>query len=194
MIDNAEAGQPGGSVTRTVKLPKGTNHVGVAYRDEAGNWGPVATTVTGRRCLPRKLGVSSKRIGPARLGRRLKALRARYRVKRRGRRATVFCVRRGGRFLVAARKGRVDLVATTARRHGTRKLEPGKKLRRARVRGARRIGPGVFVGRRPGKGRVVYGLSKRGRVRFLAVVTRKQTAKPLVLRRRLRALGLRGRR
>ena len=33
----------------------------------------------------------------------------------------------GGRFVVAARKGRVDLVATTARRHRTRSLGPGQE-------------------------------------------------------------------
>ena len=194
VVDSGEAGQPGASVDRELELPKGTTHLGIAYRDEAGNWGPLASAPTGRRCMPRKLGVSGKRIGPARLGQRLRTLRSRYRVKRGGRRATSFCVRGRGRFLVSARKGRVDLIATTARRHRTRRLGPGRKLRRARVRGARRVAPGLFVGRRHGKGRVVYGVSKRGRVSFLAVVTRKQAAKPRVLRRRLKRIGLRGRR
>ena len=171
--------------------PAGTTHLGVVYRDEKENWGHATDVRVALPCIPRKLGVSGKRIGPAKLRNRLARLRTRYRVKRRGKRATTFCVNGGGRFLVSAgKKGRIDLIATTARRHRTRKVGPGKKLRARRVRGARPIGRGFFVGRRQGPGRVIYGVTKKKRVRFLAVVTKKQTRKPRKLRKRLKRLGL----
>jgi hypothetical protein len=194
VLTAVDAGQAGGFVSRTVTLPGGTTHLGVVYRDEAGNWGHAADVPAALPCIPRRLAVSAKRIGPARLGRGPARVRANYRVKKRGKRATSFCVSGGGRFLVASRRRRIDLIATTARRHRTRRVGPGKKLRHARVRGARPIGRGVFIGHRQGKGRVIYGVSKRRRVRYLAVVTRKQTAKPRKLRKRLRRLGLRARR
>jgi hypothetical protein len=190
---------------RTVPVPAGTTELAVVYRDESGNWGhgtsvPIdGTGGTGQNpvspgakpCLPRALRVNSRRIGPARLGRSLAALRTRYRVTRRGPRATRFCVRGGGRFIASARRGRINLVATTAPRHATRRTAPGRRVRGGRVTGARRIAGRLFVGTRRGRGRVVYGLSRTGRVRYLAVVTKKQTARPRQLRRRLRPLGLR---
>ena len=196
----------------------GGTHVAVVYRDEAGNWGrpadvqlarlaagggpggapggsapaPGSGGVLGRqrgtRCLPRRLRVSGRRIGPARIGSRMSAFRRRYRVVERSRVALRFCVRGGGRFLVSSRRGRIDLVATTARGHRTRRTGPAR--RRGRLPGARRLGRGVFVGRRVGRGRVVYGLG-RARVRYLAVASRRQVRHRVALLRRLRALGLR---
>jgi hypothetical protein len=143
----------------------------------------------GSRCLPRRLAVSGRRIGPARLGASYRAFAGRYRAGRKSRGFTRFCVRGGGRFLVAARKGKIDFVATTARGHRTRGHGPGRRLRGARLAGARRIGRGVMVGHRQGRGRVVYGVSG-GRVRFLAVVPFRQIARQRTLIRRLRAAGL----
>jgi hypothetical protein len=60
---------------------------------------------------------------------------------------------------------------------------------RARISGARRIGSGLLVGHRMGRGRVVYGLGRK-RVKFLAVVTVSQVKRPRTLARRLRAVGL----
>jgi Subtilase family len=140
-----------------------------------------------RRCLSRRLRVTRRRIGPARVGGSVRALQNRYSVVRRRRGVLRFCVRGGGRFLVLSRRGRITFVATTARRHGTTKTKPGRRVRR--LRGTRRIGRGVFAGRK-GKGRIVYGL-RRGRVRYLAVVTRSQVKKRRSLARRLRRLGLR---
>jgi len=193
VLAHGDAGGEGELVSRAFDLPAGITRLGVVYRDEAGNWGHARDVPAALGCLPRKLGVSARRIGPARLARRVAGLRIRYRVTRRGKRSTRFCVRGGGRFIVASRRNRIDLIATTGRRHRTRKVGPGKKLRAGRLRGARPIGRGYLVGHRRGGGRVVYGVSRRNRVRFLAVVTRKQTAKPRKLRRRLRGLGLRGR-
>jgi Lipase C-terminal domain/Lipase (class 2) len=129
------------------------------------------------RCLPRRLAVSARRIGPARLRGSYKAFARRYRAVRRRHGVTRFCVRGGGRFLVASRKGKIDFVATTARGHKTRRRGPGSRL-------ARR---GMMVGRRHGSGRVIY-VVRRGRVRFLAVVPARQGSK--ATKRRLRAAGL----
>jgi hypothetical protein len=207
------AGAQGSSASQTITLPSGTRshgntHVAVIYRDEAGNWGrpndfPVAALPTGggaggggngkgaaRRCIPRRVGVSGRRLGPARIGAGLGALERRYRAVRSTRTRARFCVRGGGRFVVAARGGRIYLAATTARRHTTRRRGPGSRLRHGRIAGAHRMGRGLFVGHRQGAGRVVYGV-RRGRIRFLAVVRRSQAAHPRQLRRTLRRLGFR---
>jgi hypothetical protein len=77
-------------------------------------------------------------------------------------------VRGGGRFLIWRRRGKIDMVASTARRHRPNRL------------GGRRIRKNLFA-----RGRLVYG-TRRGRVRFVAVTKRRGT-----LLRRLRATGLR---
>jgi dienelactone hydrolase len=145
---------------------------------------------TGRTCLPRRLAVSRRRIGPARIGRSYKAFFRRYRAVRRGKGATRFCVRRGGRFFVGSRKGRIDFVASTARGHRTRRFGPGRRVRGGRIGGTHGIGRGLLVGHRAGGGRVVYGV-RRHRIRFLAAVSRRQATRSRALARRLRALGLR---
>ena len=218
LLGEFDAGEGRAGAGRAVTLPPelrdGDTHVAVIYSDEAGNWGrPRDARLAGlpglpagglpgaggggggsgtrpRPCLPQRLAVSGRRIGPARVGGSLSALERRYRVARRSRRGVRFCVRGGGRFLVAARRGRIDLVASMAPGHRTRSTRPGRRLRRGRLRGARSVGRGLLVGHRSGPGRVVYGI-RRGRVRYLAVVTRGQTGKPRALTRRLRALGLR---
>jgi hypothetical protein len=134
--------------------------------------------------------VSGRRIGPARIGRSYPAFFRRYRAVRRGRGAARFCVNGGGRFLVGSRKGKIDLVASTARGHRTRRLGPGRRVPRAGIGGARGLARGLLVGHRVGAGRVVYGV-RGGKVRFLATVQRRQTANPGALARRLRSLGLR---
>lgn len=167
-----------------------------AYRVADARWKPpppgssCARRAAARRerCVPRRLAVSGVRIGPARIGRSVKALSARYRVLRRSGRATRLCLRGRGRFLVGARKGRIDLVATTAAGHRTRRFGPGRRA--SRVTGARRVAGGLLVGHRLGGGRVVYGL-RGGRVRFLAVVARRALERPRSLARRLARLGLR---
>jgi hypothetical protein len=110
---------------------------------------------------------------------------------RRGRGATRFCVRGGGRFWVGSRKGKIDFVATTARGHRThrRRVAPGRRVARAGISGARGIGRGLFLGHRGGRGRLVYG-ARGGRIRFLAAVSRRQGARRRSLARRLRTVGL----
>jgi hypothetical protein len=141
------------------------------------------------RCLPRRLGVSGRRVGPARLGGSFSSFARRYRATRRRHGLTRFCVRGGGRFLVGSRKGKIDFVATTARGHRTRHRGPGSRVVRGRLAGARRLRGGLMVGHRQGPGRVVYGVGG-GRVTFLAVVPLRQTTHARTLVRRLRAAGL----
>jgi hypothetical protein len=147
----------------------------------------------GTRCVPRRLRVTGRGIGPARLGRSYPALARRYRAARRGPRFTRFCVRGGGRLLVGARRGKIDFVATTARGHRTRRLGAGRRVRGGRILGARRIHRKLLVGGRRGPGRVIYGVRAR-RVRFVAVVPARQARRTRALVRRLRAAGLVGRR
>lgn len=145
-----------------------------------------------RDCMPRRLRVTSLRIGPARLGDRLRALTQRYRVLRHGPRAVRFCVEGGGRFLVGDERGRIDFVSSTARGHATRRTGPGRPLKGARLEGVRRIRRALLVGtiRGRGPGRVAYG-TRAGRTAYLAVVRRGEALRPLGLARQLRALGLR---
>ncbi|MFN2616104.1 MAG: hypothetical protein ABR581_03145 [Thermoleophilaceae bacterium] len=153
---------------------------------------PVCIAGSGTRCVARRTTISSRRIGSARLGRSFRRFFHRYRALRHYRRAHAysFCVRgRRGRFLVGARKGKIDFLATTVRRHHTRRHHPGQRLRASHIRGARRVARGVQVGHRFGRGRVVYGVRGR-KVRFLAVVTRRQTVHRRALVRRLRAAKL----
>jgi hypothetical protein len=150
---------------------------------------PIALSGSGHRCVPRRVRVSAKRIGPARLGSSFKKFFRRYRAVKRKRAATRFCVRRGGKFWVGSRKGKIDFVATTAKGHRTRRLGPGRRFQRARIAGTRRIRSGLFVSRKTRKGRVLYGL-RRHRIRFLATVSRRQARKRRSLVRRLRAVRL----
>jgi endoglycosylceramidase len=187
----------GGLGTQLLRLRNcpGADSVSVTVSDRSpGETLTCAEQAAGRLpCVPRRLRVSHRRIGSARLGARLSSLRRRYRTVRRGRRAWRFCVRGGGRFLVGSKRGRIDLVASTARGHRTRRVGPGSRLRRGRLRGGRRIARGLLVGHRAGSGRVVYAV-RRGRVRFVAVVRRRAASKPRSLARRLRRAGLDARR
>jgi hypothetical protein len=142
---------------------------------------------SGSRCLPEQLGVTGRRIGPARLNGSFRKFFRRYNAVRHSRKATTFCVQNGGRFVVSARGGRIISVASTAPGHTTNRVGPGER-RPARLPGARRI-RGLLVGHRQDPGRVVYGGRGR-RVRFLAVLLRRDAESPGALGRRLRAMGL----
>ncbi len=207
-LDLGSPAAGGSTLTHDLTLPAGTARIVIRAADgPAGsdfNLGPPATMVRSagggvitrpkspapRPCLPRRLTVSAARIGPARLRHSLKRLEKRYRVAHRSRRGVRFCVRGGGRFLVSASKGRIAVVATTARRHRTRRRGPGTRVRHGRIKGTRSIGHGILLGHKTRSGRVVYGVKKR-RIRYLAVATRRQSAHRRTLIRALRRLGLR---
>jgi uncharacterized protein len=150
-----------------------------------------SATGGGRRCLPRRLRVSGRRIGTARLRGSFRRFASRYRSLGRRGFATRFCVRGGGRFYVGSRKGKINFVASTARGHRTRRRGPRDRVR-GKIGGGRRLGRGLVVGYRLGKGRVIYGLRGRRvrRVRFLAVVPKRDVRRRRAMVRRLRVVGL----
>ena len=147
-------------------------------------------------CLARRSPIGPRNIGRIRLGYTRRSLgRLRVRTPRRTRRGYRYCVK-GSRGRVTAvfpgrpRTARVKLVVTTARGHGNRRVRVGSRagrFRRAyptRVRFAR----GLYRVRR-GSPRM-FGL-RRGRVRFIAVASRRAARDRGALGRYLRAAGLR---
>ena len=144
-----------------------------------------------RLCVPARAKAGKSRIGPARIRRSGKVFKARYRSRGRRGRVIRYCLRNRakGRFYVGStRKGTIEFVASTARRHSTSKYRPGKRVKRSRIRGTRRIARGVFLGRGK-RSRAVYGV-RRGKVTFVASVSRNQWRKPRRLVKRLRVLKL----
>ena len=127
-----------------------------------------------RACLPRRASLGRGRLGLTRkaLLRRLPAPVLRGRVTWR------WCVEGGGRVTtVFGPHGRAALVMTTAPQHGTRRVHPGARLSSRWRRIARhlvRVGPRTVVGVR------------RGRVRFVAVGSRRTIAHTARLQRMLR--------
>ena len=107
-----------------------------------------------RTCLPRRLRLTSRGIGPARLGRSLRAFTRRYKP----------CVRGGGRVVVRGRHGKITFVASTARGHRSPRLAPGR----------RRMRNGVFR-----TGRIFYGV-RHHKVRFVGA---SRDRRALLLRR-----------
>jgi hypothetical protein len=142
------------------------------------------------RCLPRRLGISSRgvrpprvrppRVSPPTLGTTRRRLARRIpRPVVRSARSWRWCVEGGGRVMATfSGRGRVALVATTASGHRARGgLHPGG---RSRGRGL------VRAGRRS---RLLYGV-RRGRVSFLAVASTRTIA-GRSLATHLRRAGLR---
>jgi hypothetical protein len=139
--------------------------------------------------LPERLRVGARGIGPARLGGSHSALAGHYRAVPGTPRAGSFCVHGGGRLVAGSRRDTIDFLATTAPGHRTRaSLGPGRRVRRGRLAGARRIGRGLFVDRQA-RGRLVYGV-RGGRTRFVAVMSGRLGANRHSIVRVLRAAGL----
>ncbi len=145
------------------------------------------------RCLARRSPIGPRNIGRVRIGfTRARLRRVPVRPARTTRRSFRYCVKRSSGRVTAvfSRRGRVALVATTARAHGNRRLRPG-----SRARALRRAYP-----RRRAVARGVYRLNTRnprligvrkGRVRFFAVASRKLLRNRRALTRHLRLAGLR---
>ena len=127
------------------------------------------------RCLARRSAIGAANIGRIRLGYGARCCSAACGSGPRAARRRVFgyCTR-GGAGQVAAvfssrsRRARVELVASTARGHGNRRVRPGsRRAALARAYPNRvRIGRGLVRASR--RSRLVFGLS-RGRVRFVGV-------------------------
>ena len=149
-----------------------------------------------RPCLSRRSPVGPRNVGRIRVGfTRRRLLRLRVRSPRRARRSYRYCVKRSrGRvtavFASRSRRARVKLVVTTARGHGNRRVRVGSRARKfhraypVRVR----IGWGLY--RTSSRSTRMFGL-RRGRVRFIAVGSRSIVGNHRMVRRHLRAAGLR---
>ena len=145
----------------------------------------------------RRSSIGKRAIGRVRLGltrtrllRSPRLARVRPPSKKSGRYR--YCVKRSrGRVTaVFGRRGRVELVTTTARGHGNRRVRPGRSARSLRAYPRRRrLARGLF--RASPRGARVIGVRK-GKVRFVGVASKRVLRKPNrpVLRRYLRRAGL----
>ncbi len=146
----------------------------------------------GRACLARRSPIGPRNIGRVRLGyTRRRLLRLPVKPVKKTRRSYRYCVKDSSGRVSAAftRRGRVALVATTARVHGNRRLRPGspaRALRRAYSR-RRAIGPGLYRAS-PSSPRLI-GV-RNGRVRFFAVAGRGLLQNRGALKRHLWLAGL----
>jgi hypothetical protein len=140
-------------------------------------------------CLPRRLRFTQRGVGPIRLGtRRSQLLRLPTRPPRRSGRSLSWCVDRSGGRVGAHldRRGRAELVLSTAGGHGARRVQPGRSARRlSRAYPGRRV---LFRGvyRAGPRSRLLIG-ARRGRVRFVGVASRRLLSERRLLRRALRA-------
>jgi len=167
----------------------------------AGSGGGTATTPTGgpgsestRRCMGRRANFTRRGLGRFRLRLRRRLVQRRAGQPgstRRGRRVYRYCVNgdRSGRVIVAFdRRNRVRLVASTARLHRRGRIGRGTRARRlARGADTKRIARGLQASRGQ---RFLFG-TRRGRVRYVAVVDRRLAGRPRRLRGYVRLAGLR---
>jgi hypothetical protein len=143
---------------------------------------------TRRGCLARRSPIGPRNIGRVRIGyTRGRLGRLAVQPVRKTRRAYHYCVKRSsGRVTaVLSRRGRVALVATTARAHGNRRVRPGspaRALRRAYPRRTR-IARGLYRANR--RSPRLIGV-RNGRVRFFGVAARGLIRDERALRRHLR--------
>ena len=151
---------------------------------------PPSAAAATRTCLPPRLAVTSRGIGPVRLatGRNdLIALGGQPR-----RRSVRFCVRGGGTLTAALdARLRARLVLSTARGHRARRVARGTSTRvmRRAFRARRRVARAVYA-TGPSR-RVLVGVGGR-RVRWAAAIDRPTAVKRVLLRRAIRD-ALRGR-
>ena len=85
--------------------------------------------------------------------------------------------------------GRVALAATTAARHGNRRIHPGTSVRRLRKAYPRRRSAGRGILRANRRSPRLFGI-RRGRVRYIAVTSRRTLGNRRTLRTYLRYAGL----
>jgi len=139
-------------------------------------------------CLASRSGISRRGIARIRLGRSRGQLRSLpVRPPRAGRRILSWCVTRSrGRVrALFDRRGKAVLALTTAGGHGNRGVRPGRSARRLRSAypNRRRLARGVY--RAWPQSRMVIGV-RGGRVRYVAVATRRLVGERRALMRALR--------
>ena len=157
-----------------------------------------AVGVPGPRCLRSRGRFTRRGIGRLRLGRTTgQVLRRGGQPRTRVGRAWRYCAngkanrnRRKRRVMaVFTKAGKLGLIVSTVRDHKGRRVGTGAKARRVR-RGTKKLGPGLRVRRLRGGTRLIYGV-RRGRVRYVAVATRKVGGNRKRLRTHLRLAGVR---
>jgi hypothetical protein len=150
---------------------------------------------TRRGCLRRRAAIGRRGIAGVRLGMTRSRLARRLPAPRRRRaHAWRWCVA-GGKGTVSAavsRSGRVALVATTAPGHRVRKLSPGSRSAKLRHRYPRRRAIGRALVRPTAHSRRIFGV-RGGRIRYVALASERVIHRRALLRRYLRAAGLRPR-
>lgn len=165
----------------------------VAEQMMAAAGGRVAPLTT---CLAARSSIGSRGIGRISLGRSRKALAGSARLKRirtvsKSRTSYRYCVKGTSRRVVAVfgRRARVELIATGARRHSARGVHPGSSAATMRRRFPRRVRLARSLYRAaPGSRRLIG--TRKGRVRFLAVASKRVIARERTLRAYLRRAGL----
>jgi hypothetical protein len=147
------------------------------------------------RCFARKLNVGARSIGrvSVRATRDLVGRRAGP-PSRTARGVLRYCVKGGGSVLVAFdAKGRVNMVATTAKGHRRLKIGRGSSLSSLQKRFGRRLRAGAVAGVRRVAGgtsrQLLFGVSKR-RVTFVAIASPSLLSSGKALRTQLRRAGL----
>lgn len=176
---------PGGAAT-PADAPSGT-------KPEASEGGVAAYhRGSASPCLPARQRFRSRGIGRFRLGDDAsRALRRSGRPAHGRRGALVWCVRGGGRVLVAfTRRGDARLIASTAPKTSARGVTPGDRLAevKRKFRGARRVGGNLWEAG-SGSTRTVIGL-RAGRVHFAAVVDRRLLESRRLMKSYLSAIDL----
>jgi hypothetical protein len=146
----------------------------------------------GRGCLARRAPIGPRNVGRVRLGlTRRQLLRRVPAPRRRTARSWRWCVKGGGGRVSAAfgRGGRVALVATTAPRHGNRRVHPGTSARALRRAYPRRRAVGRALVRANPRSPRLLGV-RGGRVRYVAVAYPRTIARARALRVYLRYAGV----
>jgi hypothetical protein len=188
------------AATRLEPLPPATNTIREGGRD--GSWmlvpvsgradGGLGLSGSSRGCLARRAPIGPRNVGRVRLGlTRRQLLRRVPAPRRRTKHSWRWCVK-GGRGTVSAaftRRGRVALVATTAPRHGNRRIHPGTRVRALRRAYRRTRALGRTLLRANPRSPRLFGV-RRGRVRYIAVTSRATIRNRRTLRARLRYAGL----
>jgi hypothetical protein len=146
----------------------------------------------GTGCLARRAPIGPRNIGRVRLGMTRRALLRRLPApRRRTKRSFRWCVK-GGKGTVSAaftRRGRVALITTTAPRHGNRRIHPGTTTRALGHAYPRRRAVGRAILRANPRSPRLFGI-RRGRVRYVAVTSRRTIARRKTLRAYLRDAGV----
>jgi hypothetical protein len=143
-------------------------------------------------CLARRAPIGPRNIGRVRLGMTRRALLRRVPAPRRKtKRSWRWCVK-GGKGTVSAaftKGGKVALVSTTAPGHGNRRIHPGTTKRALGRAYPRRRAVGRALVRANPRSPRLFGI-RGGKVRYVAVSSRRTIARPRTLGAYLRYAGV----